>query len=283
MFIISQDCQVNPDILLDCSSSSSVTPIPWRNSWFEDPKRNFFFCVPPKTSCTSVNFIFQAIEQNDTKFLEKETYYNLKDTNSIYKKMKRYRPQDSLIPKKKDYRYALNVRHPFEKIYSAWKDKMNTKKVYHTQGPYIQQAENARKFETINDKYKPEGYACSFESFLEWIADSPNRIGFDHYMPITTTCSLCEIDFTDITQQESLTDDVLEFFKTVGSDEEAKFLSKVELQNFYALKKYPTSAKASEVFTEISKTRKDLVMQIYQVFYWDFQLLGYTLNGYLSI
>ena len=158
--------------------------------------------------------------------------------------MKAYSPS-SVVYNRKNWRYALNVRHPFEKIYSAWKDKMNTKKVYYTHGPYQSHASEAIKFETKNDKFKPEGYACSFESFLEFLAHNPKKIGFNHYIPVTGTCSLCEINYTDMTQQESLTDDALKFFEETGSDQNVKFLKRLEGQDLYALKKYPTSAKAT--------------------------------------
>ena len=49
----------------------------------------------------------------------------------------------------------------------------------------------------------------------------------------------------DMTQQESLTDDALKFFEETGSDQNVKFLKRLEGQDLYALKKYPTSAKAT--------------------------------------
>ena len=275
-------------IPLDCSESDSTKkPIRYYNSWIFDSTRKFAFCTPPKSGCTSVNFIYEAMKHNDTIYLEKETYYKLKNSNQIYAKMGGHRlnPQLQKVHhffNNPEWNRVLNIRHPFEKLYSGWKDKMDLDKPYSKEGEFPKQINRARKYESENDKHKPGNMAVSFEAFLTWIVSVSEEEISDHFCPITTTCDPCEVEFDDLTQQESLTEDVVNFFYKVGTDKDKEFLDRIrDRTDFYALGKYPGSNSAKRVFTEISKLRRDLVLKVHDRFYWDFELFGYSLEGYL--
>ena len=269
-------------IPLDCEEKAPAKPI-WGGDWIADKERKMLFCLPPKSGCTSVNFIYQAMKTKNMTILSKEIYRDWKDSEKIYKIMPRVNQQlqESNCLNSASWKRAINIRHPFERLYSGWKDKFDTTKPYARF--FRKYAGLAKKYQTSEDKHTGDNYLVSFEAFLEWVSKVNEKVNNNHFKPMSYFCDPCEVDFTHVTQTETLTQDVISFFKDVSYAPDIQILNFMDHpdKNYFALQKYPGSESAKTVFLDIATRKKPVIEKIYEYFYWDFELFGYTADGYL--
>lgn len=105
-----------------------------RWSWVADLDRKYMFCIPPNTAGTTWQRMYLAIKNQDLNYLDPEK--DAGDWESyIYSQAPRLLQLrdiygDNLISlvQSDDYKRIIATRHPFDRLYSAWKDKFRRKK-----------------------------------------------------------------------------------------------------------------------------------------------------------
>jgi len=211
----------------------------------------------------------------------------------------------------------IHTRHPFERLYSGYKDKFNTTTV----GWKLRFKDKASKLKPYESKFRrtklfkdkknglplEKNFIISFPSFLDYIANNPVDKTDIHFQPISCMCSACNVKFDFVSKQESLVGDMLNIFENVfdrGTEfdstdpdsEDQKIFQKfknlaeetiqeIHLGQKYAfpyLFPYKSHSSAKEVYKKIAATKHGRVIleQIYSKFRWDFELFGYSTSGY---
>ena len=146
----------------------------------------------------------------------------------------------------------LNIRHPFSRIYSAYRSKFTIghPEIYKIFEKYITKCELYDQQHPETKLLKPENRYCSFPAFLQVLLKDILNINDllagkvnEHFVPITYYCSPCDVPYNFISKQETSTSDsrlllryLSEFYKNQGYLDFAKGLMDQDL--FYLKGRY---------------------------------------------
>ena len=197
---------LNP-IATDCKNKTRTW---WSYDWLADPAKNLAICMPPKAGCTTWQRFYLAVENLDEKFLNGS---GKKEDNDIFE----LTPRLPKLGKSGQYRFlkgelnsskepvfkVLHSRHPFERLYSGWRDKfINEKGLFMKKyGKQILVKDGDWEDEKTTEK-KP---GVPFISFLRYINSTEMSKINNHFKPISYFCSPCEVNFNYISDMSTLT------------------------------------------------------------------------------
>ena len=174
--------------------------------------------------------------------------------------------RDKISRKSNDYWYFKRLEPKFKKI-------------------YLEHKKNDSKIEPVLDTQM----ITRFSTFLRYVKQvSPFKNINNHFKPISYFCSPCELQFDYISHIDTLSEDLLHIFQDFGAnynntdDQEILKIIEQNRNNLIALKPYTNgSGSAKKAFRKINSVDPKLIQDIYERFYWDFELFGYEIDEYL--
>ena len=239
----------------------------------------------------------------------------------------------------KNWTRIINARHPFDRLYSGWSDKFNLT-IYGEDAEFIKYKEAIDVFElqaskvidvnggtgkkvyTEEHEYdynrftkpedvtnmelwiRPKKMVTTFIAFLHYIANTEFKYIDPHFLPTSMICQPCATDFSWISQQETLSEDIVHSFNKVfnddtkycgkGKEQGGCFLNKRDRilsshmlrnrQNLEVLSwKSQKSDKIKFLYAKIYEENSTLISKLFEKFKWDFNLFGYDLSGYINM
>jgi len=220
-------------------------------------KLKFVFCFIPKVSCTTWKRVLYSAENKGGQVV-----FN-PHNNRLFSWLKDY----SVTERKKilkGYYKAMFVREPFERLASAYRDKVN--RLWF------------KRF-VIPDKTTEElrkEAAVPFSTFIKSVLSSnattlPKRgyIEDQHWRSYEQICP-CEVDYDFIGHFENLAEEAPQLLKIIGVDDYVTF------------PEYRLSKTKSHVLEYYSELTKDEIFQLGRLFELDFKLFGYDFPGPLE-
>ena len=117
------------------------------------------------------------------------------------------------------YKFVF-IRHPFERLVSAYHDKFVHTKQIGMMLPFLKREIIKYMFKEITKKQKssptitnlPLGIDLSFNNFIEFVLEEANyshiSLQSNHWWPFSDVCKLCKIQYDYIGHLESLSEDV---------------------------------------------------------------------------
>ncbi|XP_077983215.1 carbohydrate sulfotransferase 11-like [Glandiceps talaboti] len=162
------------------------------------------------------------------------------------------------------------VRHPFERILSAFRDKFESTASWDlyfpkTYGPQIIQRYRTGSNRTLNTSQMN----IQFREFIQFIIDSgPRTSAFDHHWrPIYQLCSVCDIAYDLIGKFENLDKEALYVLKRAGVNGNVSFPhSDVHSTN---------TSNADILHRYYSTIPENNMRRLYELYQPDFELFGY--------
>ncbi|XP_018011504.1 carbohydrate sulfotransferase 11-like isoform X1 [Hyalella azteca] len=159
----------------------------------------------------------------------------------------------------------LTVRHPFARLVSAYRNKAE---------PCIN--ETTCYVKTRNIPLSPKALFKDFAEYLietvkvPVLADDAAYQSFDlHWIPYFLNCKVCDLSYEYIVKMETWNDDL------------SYLLPKYHIE--YVEKAYGDILNSSDVSFQYFKTLPEsLVLKLYEIYKIDFELFGYSLDGYLQ-
>ncbi|XP_076058134.1 carbohydrate sulfotransferase 11-like [Oratosquilla oratoria] len=184
------------------------------------------------------------------------------------------------------------VRHPFERLVSAFRDKLENVNIGFEHGVEHFYTKYGRK---IVAKYRkngirplnaytsdqdnpslipPKGIEPTFDEFVKYLVDT-NLVYYadDHWMPYYLHCTPCSLQY-----------DVIAKFETLDRDQKY-IIQQKGLQNLihsswkHMTKGHRTSTSALKYFATISRSD---VLRLYEKYKVDFELFDYSIDEYLT-
>ena len=190
-----------------------------RTEMYVDDRLNYIYCLISKVSCTSWKrvtlMLTGRMRVNRTADLSKGLVHYNKFSDRFLDRLQMYTPKE-IAHRMKNYFKFMFVRHPFERIVSAYRDKFVRKNVYQKYiGRYI--VRNYRRNPTA--KAVVEGTDVTFEEFVRYLLDPKTRSKrpFDrHWLSFHETCHPCYMHYDFIGKFETLQEDAAYVIKRLG-------------------------------------------------------------------
>lgn len=180
-------------------------------------------------------------------------------------------PADRVTELLSTYTKFLFVRHPFERLLSAYRNKLEQR---HDSSRYFQSRFGRR----IVKRYRANATARSlrdgddvtFAEFAEFVADTRNTIFNEHWAPIDKLCRPCAINYDFIGKHESLFQDSDYLLKHVVGVSDVTF------------PKGPDSNTSTDLVKYYSSLDHNAILRLYGIFEYDFKLFNYNLQNILG-
>ncbi|KAJ8688251.1 hypothetical protein QAD02_024046 [Eretmocerus hayati] len=188
----------------------------FRNNFFHSPQHNGLFCWIKRSASTSFAKLFSDIngqtrthnDDNDFSFLFPKTNVSL----------------DYLMKDSRTFKF-LAVRHPFERLVSAYRDRIEDNSNFKSQAwVYVPKIFHL----TRPDLFKPSGVleetlgkifyqnrrlklVPTFEEFIRWLLQEDPTQYDSHWDRYYQHCSLCHVRYNQVLKLDNYTTDELDF------------------------------------------------------------------------
>ncbi|XP_018017876.1 carbohydrate sulfotransferase 8 [Hyalella azteca] len=226
-------------------------------------RENIIVCMTPKVGSTSwCNYLLGHYHNGSS------TWEGIGSPQAVARRL--LAPQPGLTGEEKlqqltSFTKILTVRHPFGRLVSAYRNKAE---------PCINRTGCYARRNNLPLPSKP-----LFKDFAEYLidtvkvpvlADAAAYKSFDiHLSPFFLNCEVCDLNYEYIVKMETWDDDL------------SYLLPKYHIK--YVDKAYGAILNSSDVSFQYFKTLPEsLVLKLYEIYKIDFELFGYSLDGYLK-
>lgn len=169
------------------------------------------------------------------------------------------------------YTKFLFVRHPFERLLSAYRNKLEQQ---HDSSRYFQSRFGRRIVRryraNATERSLRAGDDVTFAEFAEFVADTSGTVFNEHWAPIDRLCRPCAVSYDFIGRHESLFQDSDYLLRHVVGAPEVKF------------PKGPDSNTSTQLAKYFAPLRHDIILRLYGIFELDFKLFDYDLQNILG-
>ncbi len=244
-----------------------------------DQEHKLFYCFTPKVACTTWKRVLMIINKK----------WNTTDTDKVPGNLVHERGQfksfvNLTLDEQKEalnyYTKFMIVRNPFERLLSAYKDKLQS---YKRLIPFFQQiaetitnnTELLQKLVPIDPKTSSElnkkqhRFDVEFYKFIQYLLSPPTKNLYnyplnEHWRPMYQVCHPCLINYTILAKYETIKEDSDLVLNTIGvQDMEFPPARPMNKKTKMELKKY---------FQSIPF---DIALRLYDFYEIDFKLFGY--------
>lgn len=238
-----------------------------RCTFLVDMKRNILFAFIPKVASSTIKAFF--LKAADLKEFESKFPANSSHTPGFHtyanKKLMRVSATYFTSEELKAFYKMIIVRHPFERLVSAYRDKAlepNKRGFYKS---YF----NAVMRQTRNGTIITKLSILTFPEFV-WMLLKTDPYRMDvHWMPYWARVEPCWIQYDFIGKMETIED----------LNEVKKKLRLFDKNQIWKNRSNSSTSQVAKKF--FSQIKRADVMKLYDIYYPDFQLFGYSVDGYL--
>ncbi|XP_040072783.1 carbohydrate sulfotransferase 13-like [Ixodes scapularis] len=224
-----------------------------------DPARKVGYCFINKVASTTVKTIFGLLLNISNTQNTVDSFHR-----AFHEQVRTVSPMTFLQRSNEEhYTTAMFVRHPFERLVSAYVDKA-----------LAPRAVNDYFYERYwNDVpgVKATGRNLTFPEFIDYILYQRKNEMDPHWAPYYMTCQPCTVKYEVVGKLETASRDFALFFEALGV--RSKDIPHENKSGDHAYRK-----SARKFFKELTS---DQVMRLYERFFFDFEMFGYDFRDYL--
>lgn len=241
---------------------------PLMNNMFYSEKKEIIYCSIPKAACTNWKRLLQVFDgrmKGLFQVKDKDQLHNMKYS------MLRNLNETELAWRRNSYYAFVFVRHPFERLFSAYRNKLKQPPHPGFQKRYGSVILRMFRVNLSKDKYDA-GRGVTFREFLMYLISVHQKKGhkaFDeHWQIMTKLCSPCTMKYDFIGKMDTLLEDAEEVLKQTGLYEKYKF-------PYNATDNYKQSAN-SVMMRFYSEIPKSFLRTLYNIYRDDFISFGFS-------
>ncbi|XP_070198056.1 carbohydrate sulfotransferase 11-like [Littorina saxatilis] len=246
-----------------------------------DDKYKILFCGIPKVASSNWRNVLlvlsgkvnatnpMEIDQEDTQSKFRPLIPTL---NSYMRSHIRYRL--------KDYYKFMFVRHPLERLLSAWRDKLhsNLSSRIEYRRPLVKHI--ARVYRNVSRQLDSESLdrvQIRFDEFLRFVVDQAEKGAAlnEHWERFHKLCHPCTVRYDFVGRYEHLEEDAMRVLESVHADRMVRFPERSAV--------YKHSRTTDEMQQFYKDIPASLLKRVYRCFQEDFELFNYTVPEYLQI
>ncbi|XP_075215151.1 carbohydrate sulfotransferase 11-like [Lycorma delicatula] len=262
---------------LDIPGNDSLhRPNPWE--FLISRRYHLIWCNVFKAASTSWMYNFNVLAGYKPVFLRRSNVVPLQLARRRYPRPSLSELQAAL----NDSLAFLIVRHPFERLLSAYRDKIQyaLPNTPHQKlgNDIIQKYRHTKKSKSAKIlKSRPTNNPRwpTFPEFVQYLVDVQHKgDSLDmHWIPMTEFCTPCQIDFDVIAKFETLQEDQKYLIDIAG----VRNIIKPEWKN--PSKGRVTKELMNNYYSQLTITQ---MLQLYNIYRFDFELFGYSLDEYIQ-
>nr|XP_022905031.1 LOW QUALITY PROTEIN: carbohydrate sulfotransferase 11-like [Onthophagus taurus] len=236
-----------------------------------DHKHKFLYCYVPKVACTNWKRVFMVLTEKtnvtDLMSIPADLAHNEKSLLKL-----------SSLPKKdslqilNDYTTFLMVRHPFERLLSAYRNKL------------VGDSLSARYFQVRIGKYIIKSYRknpsqrdldagdnVTFKEFVRYLLKEGSGADMnEHWKSVNQLCFPCNVNYTFIGKYERFEDDSKVVLSMIGAP------------NVLQFPQTRSSHTGDHLRTYFATLSLEEIRDLYRMYEADFKMFGYNLESVLG-
>jgi len=252
------------DLGLEPEEWSFLKRVNWYYIYWSKPS-SLVWCKVPKAGSSTWTYNFLKLAGVDPK-------------QHIHKALRDHYPkQDSNRVMKDTFRFMV-VRHPFERILSAYRDKLEDLArdleardgFYYTMyGKHI-----VAEYREHRGNRTQQGREPTWREFVTYLLNTPVTKFDEHWMPIWMLCSPCIVRYDVIAKMESFSEDTQFTLAQAGLE------AKLTVEWKHRTGTGGSSDTIAEYFSQLTQSEVAALFRKYQL---DFELYGYDPEPYFDI
>ena len=233
-------------------------------------EHKILYCYIPKVACSNMKRIFLVMQGLFSSIEKVDRDIMHKVTNSLDNKKYSMQQREYML---KNYFKFLIVRDPFERLVSAYRNKLQKKA--NTYFHRILAKKIVKKYRFNYDKKVETGDDVTFLEYSRYLIDTePWRVN-EHWMTYERLCRPCEVNYDFIGSIETIDRDVSHVMKQVQANETKYYMIRMKGQPLVKTK-YSTAAFLKEL-------PRSYFEQLLAIFKRDHELFGFKVPEYNSL
>ncbi|XP_020277906.1 carbohydrate sulfotransferase 11-like [Pseudomyrmex gracilis] len=250
----------------------ALNPDLFRNILVDD-SHELLYCYVPKVACTNWKRVLMIATGKWPGNDPLEIPADQAHSPGNFQRLNSYTPPE-IENKLATYNKLIVVRHPLERLLSAYRNKLEAK--HEKSAKYFQ----SRFGKKIVKKYRQNateeslrnGDDVTFREFVDFVTDnSENGTRNEHWRPIYELCQPCIVNYNFVSKYESLVEDATEVLERIGVTS-ISFPPKPPSNE-------PTSKKLDRYYSTLSYKQLRKLADLYKL---DLRLFDYSLEDVLG-
>ncbi|XP_050427012.1 carbohydrate sulfotransferase 11 [Adelges cooleyi] len=235
-----------------------------------DNRHKLLYCYVPKVACTNWKRVFMVLSGGARAPDAARIPADVVHKPGTLDRLSDY-PAAAASEMLSTYTKFLFVRHPFERLLSAYRNKLEQR---HDSSRYFQSRFGRRIVRryraNATERSLRNGDDVTFPEFAAFVADTRDKVFNEHWAPIDQLCRPCAINYDFIGKHESLFPDSDYLLKHMVGVADVKF------------PKGPDSSTATQLNKYFTSLDHNTILQLYSIFESDFKLFDYNLQNILG-
>jgi len=228
-------------------------------------KHSLVWCKVPKAGSSTWTYNFLKLAGVDPK-------------SHIHKALRDHYPRQESNKVMHDTFRFMVVRHPFERILSAYRDKLEdlARDMEARDGFYYTMYGKAivAEYRDRSDKNLTGVLEPTWKEFVTYLLNTPVTKYDEHWMPIWMLCSPCRVRYDVIAKMETFSEDTQFTLSLAGLEGE------LEVEWKHRTGTGGSSDTIAEYYSQLSQAEVAALFKKYQL---DFELYGYDPEPFLDI
>lgn len=229
-----------------------------------DDKHRILYCYVPKVACTNWKRMMMILTGRTNQTQPQEIPSDSVHRKNVFKKLSDMTPHD-IRHRLHTYTKFLFVRHPIERVISAFKNKFEKN---YTSSAYFKKrfgVKIMRKYRKGIDaaQIPASGHGVKFFEFVSYLSDIKTEHFNEHWAPVSTLCYPCSVRYQLIGKYETLAEDSEHILRQVGAPPSLHFPEVIPSK---------TTAFVEPYFDMLSKKQQQDLIKIYED---DFRIFDY--------
>ncbi|CAL4070926.1 unnamed protein product [Meganyctiphanes norvegica] len=240
------------------------------NYMYYVPGEDFVYCKVPKSG--SSTWVYNLLK------LANVPQEQISSDIGLHKLLRDHYPKMSSSSMKRVFKKSfklLVVRHPFERILSAYRDKLEDYQrdlMFRDGYYYTMYGKNiVRVYRDQQDISLANHTEPTWREFVRYLANTPSSKFDEHWKPTYSLCSPCIVKYDVIAKMETFSEDTQFVINQLGLEDQ------LTVEWVHRTAKETTTEVAKKYYSQLTKAQVDQLFNKYRL---DFELFGYYPEEY---
>lgn len=226
-----------------------------------DDNNKLLYCYVPKVACTNWKRVMLILTGKTNETIPLNIPSDSVHRKNVFTKLNELQAEDIRL-RLNTYTKFLFVRHPIERILSAFRNKFEKN---YTSSAYFKKRFGVKIIKKFRKGIKPEqvpptGDGVKFPEFVSYLLDTykTSRENLnEHWAPFSSLCNPCHIRYDVIGKYESLASDSEYILSSVGAQDNVHFPEVVPSKTGNFVETYVNTLTSKQLRNLINMYEKD--------------------------